>query len=181
MRRVVLWVLIALLTFFTGVASNMIWDVQHVSSWQHADILCGNSSIENPLCVYSSSLHEIPTVEFCSLVHNPKSYDRKIIRIRGTLFGEVDMFKAYLQTECDGYDQRIGANYWDGNTISILSNYLDVFAPDSGSAHVIVVGEFIDRAGHGYETMGGDRFLFIILHTEKISPASSLLPNKRLQ
>jgi hypothetical protein len=183
MRRTALLLLIAVFTFVIGVASNMTWKARHVSSWQYADTLCGISVIENPLCVYSSSLHEIPAVEFCSLVHNPQAYDRRIIRIRGTFFAEVgNSYNVYLQSSaCDGYHERIGANYWNGDTISNLSNYLDAFAPTSRSAHVTVVGEFIDRTGHGFETMGGDRFLFIILHTEKISLAFPVPPNKRLQ
>ena len=96
--RIAPWLLVALLTLADGVASNVIWKGRHVSSWQYADTLCGISDIENPLCLYSSSLHEIPTVEFCSVVHSPEPYDRKIIRIRGTFFGEVgNFFDAYLR------------------------------------------------------------------------------------
>ncbi len=112
-------------------------------------------------------------VEFCSLVHNPETYDRKIIRIQGTFFNEGgNLFDSYLENQaCNSYQTRVTANYWDDDTISNISDYLDAFAPTFRSARVTVVGEFIDCAGHGYETRGKNRFLFIILRTEKISIA----------
>lgn len=179
MRRSARCLLIVFLSFVIGVASHMIWKGRYVPSWQYADTLCGISDIENPLCVYSPSLHEIPNVEFCSLVHNPETYDRKIIRIQGTFFNDDgNLFHSYLQNQaCDSYQTSV--TYWSSDTISNLGEYLDAFAPASRSAHVTVVGEFIDCAGHGYEITGGNRFLFIILRTEKISIAP-VPPNKLL-
>lgn len=173
MRRSALALLIVLLAFFIGVASHMTWKSRYVPSWQYADSLCGISDIENPLCAYSPSLHEIPSVEFCSLVQNPETYDRKIIRIQGTFFNEGgNFFHAYLENQaCNSSQTRVTANYWDDNTISNIDHYLDAFAPTFRSARVTVVGEFLDRAGTGYERRGENRFLFVILRTEKISSA----------
>jgi hypothetical protein len=184
MRRNVLRLLTALLTLVVAFTGYLLWWERHPASWPYTDALCGVSDTENPLCAYSASLSEIPTIDFCSVVNDPQAYDRKIIRIRGNFsFGEVGNFSdANLQNPaCESYHHRIGANYWNGDTISNLGNYLDVFAPTSRRANVTVVGQFLDRAGHGYETMGGDRFLFIILHTESMSPAAPVPPNKALQ
>jgi len=184
MRPIVVRLLVAVLTLILAVTGYALWNRRYTSSWPYPDVLCGVSDVENPLCGYAASLSEIPTVDFCSLFNSPQRYDRKTIRIRGTLsFGEVGNFSdANLQNPtCEGYHERIGLSYWDGRTISNLSNYLDVFASTSRSANITAVGEFLDRAGHGYETVGGDRFLFIILHTESMSPAAPVPPNKALQ
>jgi hypothetical protein len=181
MRRSAFSLPTVFLAFFVGVASHMIWESLYVPSWQYADTLCGISDIENPLCAHSPSLHEIPDVEFCSLVHNPETYNRKIIRIRGTFInGGASLFGAHLEHQaCNGEQSRITANYWNDDTISNISYYLDAFASMSNSARVTVVGEFIDPAGHGHKTSGGNRFHFIILRTEKIFMAPAP-PKERL-
>jgi hypothetical protein len=177
MRRIALSFLIIFPFFLIGVASHVIWRSLNVPSWQYADTLCGVSDIENPLCEYSPSLHEIPNVEFCSLLRNPEIYNGKIIRIQGTFFYETgNLFNAYLENRaCNSYETRITANYWTDDTISNISNYLDAFAPTSGRARVTVVGEFLD--GRRYRGTDATRLLFIILRTEKISIAP--VPSKR--
>jgi hypothetical protein len=82
---------------------------------------------------------------------------------------------------CEDSDERIAVGYWDGITILHLRNYFDVFASASRGVNVTVMGRFIDRAGNGYETSGGSRFVFTILHTESMSPAAPVPPNKALQ
>jgi hypothetical protein len=60
-----------------------LWTRRHVFSWPYPDMLCG-FDIENPLCGYSS-LDEIPTIDFCMLIANPKAYDQRIIRLRAEI------------------------------------------------------------------------------------------------
>jgi hypothetical protein len=173
MRRSALYLLIVPLFFLVGVASHIVWKSLNVPSWQYVDTLCGISDIENPLCAYSPSLREIPNVDFCSLLQKPEIYDGKIIRIQGTLINATgDLFRARLENQtCNSYETRVSVSYWNDDTISNIRAFLDTLAPESNRARVTVVGEFIDRAGDGYETRGQNRFLFIILRTEKISIA----------
>lgn len=169
MQRFTIALLTSLLTFIVGTTCSTISRTYLFPTWKGVEKLCGNSRIENPLCNYSSDLHEVPTVDLITLLKNPEQYDRKIVRVRGRFFSYVDdPFKSFLAepTYTVKEEEGIGAGYWDWNISKKLCEFIDLNAPESNQADVVLIIQFIDCRKCSNSPF---KQVMTILHVEQMS------------
>ena len=74
MRRLVIYLLVAALSFFAGLLVHKLW--------------CVPNSDSNP----SSNIKAPLTVSFCELERDPRRYDGKLVRVRAELYRDAEPF-----------------------------------------------------------------------------------------
>ena len=132
-------------------------------------------------------LTAVPTVAFCDLIHNPKLYDKKIVRITAIYRYGYEWSQLYCLDCIDA-----GATWVElddsfaTNTNSKLANKIGENGFRGRTVRVVAVGEFYGSGG-GYGHMGSYRYKFRISRLEQAtiilndSPIPAKLPKRVLR
>jgi hypothetical protein len=176
MKKLSRRIAVGLLAFVVGFAITVIARKYFFYlTWQGDIELCNNTEIKNPLCNYSTDLSEIPTVRLSDLVNNPSWYNGKIVRVHSRFYAELeDPFKSYLY-EADGSigKEQLGTIVpWSDDVYRKLCNFIDLNAPESNKADVVVIIRFDDVTDNPHRKETDERFDVAILHTEQMSVIS---------
>jgi hypothetical protein len=112
MRRVSIWLLIAICTFALGFAAAMTW-------FQSPSSVVTEKVPPSPPCdskVFLDSNADLsiapslPILDYCELATNPERYSGKIVRVRARLSGFIHGM-VIADENCVGVDNQAAANY----------------------------------------------------------------------
>ncbi len=98
-----------------------------------------------------SATAKIPTVAFCELVQHPSRYNHKVVRVKGNLFGGMEV-SALEDFNCDD-DRSIWVEFDDSykscTPNDVYSSFRNIFHPPGNSemisshrVEIIAIGEF---------------------------------------
>ena len=170
-------------------------------TWQDSESSCGKPKkssfsdefviIDNPLCSYSSDLHEIPTVTYSDLAQNPKSYDQKIIRVKGRYkmdfdnpdswnLNVVNSARLYMKSDSPSGESPLEYNSpWNFEIIKKLSTFIELNSPKTNSAEVSLIIEFLDVSDNPsvLELTNNNPLQMLVLHVEEMKPFVALNDN----
>ncbi|MDQ4119998.1 MAG: hypothetical protein M3209_00840 [Acidobacteriota bacterium] len=183
MKKVGLWIIAALFAFCIGIfVTKMAVAYIFYPTWRSDIDPCPYfSNIKNPLCSYSPDSNEVPTVTLSELVQNPALYDRKIIRVNGRFLSDKeDPHDSYFyMPDESGVEKPLGVSYWSWKVSEKLCKFIDVQAPDSNSADVTLVVQFLDVTNYPAvrEANDGSPFVVMVLHVERMNAVVSPVPS----
>ena len=112
MRRVSIWLLIAICTFALGFAAAMLWFQSHSS-------VAAEKVLPSPPCdskafldsdAELSAASKLPILDYCELANNPERYSGKIVRVHARLSGFIHGM-VIADENCVGVDNQAAASY----------------------------------------------------------------------
>lgn len=208
-RIIVLLLAFSIGIFITKVATDYLFYLNLQKevrvTWQDEESSCGKPSkisfshsdesiiIDNPLCNYSADLHEIPTVSYSELAGNPKFYDQKIVRVKGryrmefkdpndsSAFPFPDNSRFYMKSDSPSGERPLEYNSpWNFDTIKRLRDFIELNAPETNSAEVSLIIEFLDASDNPsvLEISNNNPLQMLVLHVEEMKPYT--IPSNKL-
>jgi hypothetical protein len=112
MRRIFIWLLIAICTFALGFAAAMLW-------FQSPSSVVSDEVPPSPPCDSKvfldsnadlSAASNLPILDYCELANNPERYSGKIVRVRARLSGFIHGM-VIADENCVGVDNQAAASY----------------------------------------------------------------------
>jgi len=145
MRRVSIWLLIAICTFALGFAAAMLW-------FQSPSSVVTEEVSPSPPCHSKvfldsnadlSAASNLPILDYCELSNNPERYSGKIVRVRARLSGFIHGM-IIADENCIGINNQAAASYNPSTTEEIKQTLERARGSDNWleAVNLIAIGKF---------------------------------------